>query len=130
MTWEKPCKNAPASWREKLPKLLVSVRYRSDACSVARTNAGAEMNNGNVSIAIGKLLQPIFAVVICAPESMAADVLVIGNLQQCALQFFFRQIERIIVNWLANLFESIEEERNFAQISALRPKQFHISAWS
>jgi len=63
------------------------------------------------------LLQPLTTVVISAQEPVAAHVFESGNLSKGALQFLGRQIESVVLDLLAGIFQCLQQQTYFAEIA-------------
>ena len=111
-------RNSAASSRLKFP----AAHQHTDARGVVssgfqhHTNARSKRENAFGSGQIGWLFQPFSPVIVGSMKTMAADMLVLGQLSKRALKLLSGKIESIVLDFLVSLFESVQEKVDFAQI--------------
>jgi len=82
-----------------------------------RTDSRAHVHYALAPLLDALAAHPELAVVVSAPESMAPDMFVGGQLGDGALELLERQVEGVVLDILASLLESLEQDVDLAQIS-------------
>ena len=81
------------------------------------TNTGSKAQNALLARGDRRVLEPDLAVVVGAEQAVGADVSVPGQLCQGALELLLREVESVVVDTLGGVFEGLQEEVHFSEVS-------------
>ena len=80
-------------------------------------NAGAEGQDALLAVQDGGRLEPLATVVVGTEQAEASDVHVARELGQRALELLEGEVEGVVLDSFAGLFEGLEEQVDLAEVS-------------
>lgn len=85
--------------------------------TVEIADARAQSQDALLTVKNSRRLEPLAAIVIGAEQTEAADVLVMRQLGQRALELLKGQVEGVVLDALSGLFESLEKQVDLAEVA-------------